>query len=88
MALNGSAQLSGSALQLTNLTGSQIGSAWFATPVNVQSFTTDFKFQDTAATADGFTFTIQNSVQGRGALGHPGGGLGIPGHSDQRGGEV
>jgi hypothetical protein len=39
--LNGSAQLSGSALQLTNLSTSESGAAWYATPVNVQAFTTD-----------------------------------------------
>jgi hypothetical protein len=42
--------------------------------VNVQSFATDFKFKSTNATADGFTFTIQNA--GSTALGGVGGALG------------
>jgi hypothetical protein len=75
IAMNGSAQLSGSSVQLT-LDGptAKAGSVWYATPVNVQSFTTNFTFQLTNATADGFTFTIQN--QGTAALGKTGGGLG------------
>ena len=46
-------------------------------PVNVQNFTTDFSFQETAANADGFTFAIQNA--GANALGATGGALGYAG---------
>jgi hypothetical protein len=42
--------------------------------VNVQSFTSDFNFQLNTPTADGFTFTIQNSALT--AMGIAGGGLG------------
>ncbi len=72
--LNGTTQLNGSGLQLTNGGLGQEGSAWYVTPVNVQSFTTNFTFQLTNAAADGFTFTIQN--QGTAALGIFGSGLG------------
>ncbi len=52
---------------------------WYATPVNVQSFTTDFNFQITAAMADGFTFAIQNSPAGSAAVGGAGSQLGYGG---------
>jgi hypothetical protein len=59
--MNGTTQLSGTALMLTNGGQYQSASAWYSTPVNVQSFTTDFTFQLTSAVADGFTFAIQNN---------------------------
>jgi hypothetical protein len=59
--VNGSAKFNGSALQLTDSTGnSEAGSAWYAVPVNVQSFTTNFTLQLLNAKANGMTFTIQN----------------------------
>ncbi len=61
MAMNGTTQLSGTGLVLTNGGQYQAGSAWYSTPVNVQSFTTNFTFQLTSAVADGFTFAIQNN---------------------------
>ena len=72
---NGSAKLNGTRLQLTD-TASTIpnSSAWFATPINIQKFTTDFTFQQTQPNADGMTFAIQNA--GTTALGEAGGGLG------------
>ena len=71
------ATLVGSALQLTN-GGSYEGRAvWYATPVNVQTFTTDFTFQLVNAQADGFTFAMQNA--GVNALGSGGGALGYQG---------
>jgi hypothetical protein len=79
MALNGSAQLSGSGLLMTGPVQNETGSAWYATPVNVQAFTTDFTFRLTSPSADGFTFAIQN--QGTGALGDSGEGLGYQGIS-------
>jgi hypothetical protein len=77
LSLNGSAAMSGSAIELTNGTPYEAGSAFFTSPVNVQSFNSDFNFQLTSAAADGFTFTIQNA--GPTALGHTGGGLGYAG---------
>jgi hypothetical protein len=59
---------------LTNGTLNEAGSAFYATPINIQSFTTDFTFLLSDAVADGITFTIQNV--GPGALGGSGGSLG------------
>lgn len=61
--LVGHAVLSGSQIQLTdtNSAGLEAGAAWWATPVNVQSFTTVFTMQETSASANGMTFAIQNS---------------------------
>ena len=55
---------------MTNGGHDEAGSAFYATPVDIQSFTTDFTFHLTNAYADGFTFTIQNA--GLGALGGDG----------------
>ncbi len=74
MTFNGSTDLADTRLQLTNGGTFEAGSAWFNTPLNVQSFTNDFTFQIANPGADGFTFTIQNS--GLNALGLAGGGLG------------
>jgi hypothetical protein len=71
---NGRTKLNGTRLELTDGGQGEASSAWFTTPVNVQSFTTDFSFQLTNANADGMTFTIQNA--GITALGLSGGGLG------------
>jgi hypothetical protein len=82
MQFNGSTDLDGPRLQLTD--GSQYviyggqyeaASAFYATPVNIQSFTTNFTFQLSSPNAytplanigDGITFAIQNS--GASALG-------------------
>ncbi len=72
--LNGSTQISGNALRLTDGGGNEAASAFFTTPVNVQSFHTSFTFQSTGAAADGMTFCIQGV--GPTALGTGGGGLG------------
>jgi hypothetical protein len=77
VALNGSAALTGATIELTNGGNDEAGSAFYASPVNVQSFTTDFDFQLTKATSDGFTFTIQGD--GPTALGAVGGALGYKG---------
>ncbi|MBV9886405.1 MAG: chitobiase/beta-hexosaminidase C-terminal domain-containing protein, partial [Acidobacteria bacterium] len=75
MQFNGHTKLNGTRLQLTDTTAQQeSASAFWTTPVNVQSFTNDFAFQLTSPSADGFTFTIQNT--GLTALGPSGGGLG------------
>jgi hypothetical protein len=77
MTLNGGASLNGTALQITDGHTSEIRSAWYDTPVNVQQFTNSFDFQSTSAVADGFTFAIQ--AGGLGVLGTGGGGLGYGG---------
>jgi Legume lectin domain/Chitobiase/beta-hexosaminidase C-terminal domain len=75
LALNQAATVTNEVLQMTLLgSATDKGSAWFSTPVNISSFTTDFQFQLLSPTADGFTFTIQN--QGLTAIGPGGSGLG------------
>jgi Chitobiase/beta-hexosaminidase C-terminal domain/Legume lectin domain/Fn3 associated len=74
LSFNGRTKLNGTRLRLTDGGQSEASSAWFSTPVNVQSFTTDFSLQLTNPNADGMTFTIQNT--GTAALGSSGGGLG------------
>jgi Chitobiase/beta-hexosaminidase C-terminal domain/Legume lectin domain len=75
LALNQAATVTNGALQMTLLgSATDKGSAWFTTPVNIGSFTTDFQFQLLSPSADGFTFTIQN--QGLTAIGPGGSGLG------------
>jgi hypothetical protein len=72
---NGHTKLDGTHLQLTDTTAeNESASAFWTTPVNIQTFTNDFTFQLTTPNADGFTFTIQNA--GVTALGPSGGGLG------------
>ncbi len=75
LSLSGSATVTKNMLQMT-LAGATAdkGSAWFSTPVNISTFTTDFDFQLLSAKADGFTFTIQNA--GVSAIGPGGSGLG------------
>ncbi|MGA8270415.1 MAG: chitobiase/beta-hexosaminidase C-terminal domain-containing protein, partial [Candidatus Sulfotelmatobacter sp.] len=77
LALNGIATLNGTSLQLTNGGKDEAGSAFYTTPVTVQSFTTNFSFQLTNPTADGITFVIQNA--GTTALGPDGLDLGYGG---------
>src|SRR4029077_15857515 len=72
--LNGGATLNGTRLRLTDGGANEGRSAFFSTPVNVQSFTTNFSFQMTSATADGMAFVIQNNTAT--ALGTAGGDLG------------
>jgi hypothetical protein len=74
LARNGAAVLSGTRLRLTDGGGSEAGSGFYGTPLNIQAFTTDFSFQLTNPNADGMAFVIQNS--GSTALGPSGGGLG------------
>ena len=72
--VNGNTKVNAGSLELTDGGGSEAGSAFWTTPVNIQAFTTNFTFQLTSAVADGFTFTMQNA--GATALGNIGGGLG------------
>jgi hypothetical protein len=73
LVMNGSAQLNGSILELTDGNQFEASSAWYATRVNVQNFVTDFTFQVTpGTTADGFTFALQaNSTSALGIAGGP-----------------
>jgi hypothetical protein len=78
----GGATLTNNALQLSLAGGANNATAaWFATPVNIQTFTSDFYFsiQETVHIADGFTFTLQNAPTGLNALGGMNGGLGYEG---------
>ncbi len=73
--LNGKSKVNSSNfLELTDGGDYEASSAFWTTPVNIQAFTTNFTFQLSSATADGFTFTIQDA--GLTALGAYGGGLG------------
>jgi Legume lectin domain/Chitobiase/beta-hexosaminidase C-terminal domain/Bacterial Ig-like domain (group 2) len=74
LTLNGNAAINGNLLRLTDGGAKEASSAFFNTQVNVQSFTNDFTFQLTNATADGFTFTIQGNSPS--ALGIGGASLG------------
>ncbi len=65
VAVNGSAEFSDAALQMTDAANQhEASSAWYVAPVNVTSFTTQFTMQFTGpqarALANGMTFTIQN----------------------------
>jgi len=74
---NGGSSLNGTRLRITDDGMNEARSAFWTTPVNVQSFTTDFTFQQargTNAIGDGFAFVLQNS--GATAVGPYGGGLG------------
>jgi hypothetical protein len=73
---NGSTDLDDSRLQLTNGGANEAGSAFYTSLVDVGAFTSDFTFQLSDPSADGFTFTIQNSPSAAKALGPSGGGLG------------
>jgi hypothetical protein len=78
--LNGGATYSGTRLRLTDGGTYETRSAFFSTPVNIQSFTTDFSFQLTNPNADGFTFTVQgNSPTSIGTTGENLGYAGIGG---------
>ncbi len=72
--LNGSSTVNGSRLRLTDGNAEEAATAYYATPVNIQTFTNNFSFQLTNPYGDGITFLIQNS--GVNAIGPNGGGLG------------
>jgi hypothetical protein len=84
LVLNGGAALSGTRLRLTDGGSGEARSAFFSTPINVQSFITDFTFQLTNPSADGFTFTVQNNSPT--ALGVGGGSLGYGPNGSSGGG--
>jgi hypothetical protein len=74
MTFQGSTKLNDTRLQLTDGGAQEAAAAWYNVPVNIQTFNNNFTFQLSNPSADGFTFTIQNT--GRNALGPSGGGLG------------
>ena len=77
LSLNNGPTVTGGVLELTTAATGETRSAWFTTEVPVQSFITNFTFQQTNASADGMTFAIQrNNIW---SLGDPGGGLGYEG---------
>jgi hypothetical protein len=73
--------MAGTALKLTTGATNSANSTYYATPVGIKSFATDFDFAIAKATtpslADGFTFVIQNA--GPNAVGGIGGWLGYGG---------
>jgi hypothetical protein len=80
MQFNGTTNLAGttgSLLRLTEGGQNEAGSAFYKTPVNIQSFTNEFAFQLANPSAEGITFTIQN--EGLTALGQNSEGLGYAG---------
>jgi hypothetical protein len=74
---NGVTITSDSRLRLTDGGANESRSAFVTAPVDIQRFTTAFRFQLTDANADGFTFTLQGI--GPNAVGGPGGNLGYVG---------
>lgn len=83
LTLNGNAAQSGNVLRLTPALQNQTGSAFFNTPLTIDSntsFQTRFQFRlhggNGSGGAEGFTFMLQNSAAGANALGEYGGSLG------------
>jgi len=74
LSLNNGAAVTGNLLQLTDGGTGESRTAWYSTKLPVNSFATDFTFQQTNATADGMTFAIQNNNIW--VVGAAGGGLG------------
>jgi hypothetical protein len=98
----GYAKISGSSLQLTDTStaGLEAGAAWYAVPVDVTSFATNFTLLFTNANANGMTFCIQNQNPassdtqsvvvsgGPTAIGNSQSGLGYSGSTGGVGGEI
>jgi fibronectin type 3 domain-containing protein len=74
---NGSAKINGTSAELTDGGGTEAGSVFSTNAVDITKFSTQFTFQLTNASADGFTFAIQGN--GPTALGATGGELGYQG---------
>ena len=80
LTLGGSATVQSNAIQLTDGKPFEAGSFFNSKRIPFGPFQTDFDFQLTNATADGFAFVLQSN--GPDAIGSPGGGLGygnVPG---------
>jgi len=101
IAVNGVARFNGSALQLTDTSNyTEVGSAWYVVPVNVQGFTTNFTIQLLNPQANGMTFTIQNQPPsstdrsilyvsgGPNAIANDASGLGYSGSTNGTGGQT
>jgi hypothetical protein len=72
------ASISGGTLQLTQATNDSDNSVWYNTPQSIKAFSASFTYTAAAgATADGFTFALQNA--GLTALGAGGGSIGYSG---------
>ena len=89
LTFNGSANVSGSVVQLTDGNLGQAASVFTNSTFDITQFTTTFTFQQSrvpgnSTFADGLTFTIQASPSGPAALGANGEGLGYAGHPQQR----
>jgi len=74
----------GAALNLTQNAFNEAGSVWHKTQLQVDRFTTQFRFRIENPDADGFAFVLQNA--GTKALGFSGGGLGYA--ADHVGGDL
>jgi hypothetical protein len=78
------ASTGGAALNLTQNAFNEAGSVWHKTQLQVDRFTTQFRFRIENPDADGFAFVLQNA--GTKALGFSGGGLGYA--ADHVGGDL
>jgi len=82
MTLRGSSELVGSTLQLTDGGVRRSRRPGTAKRVGVDNFNIEFTFTLPSSTADGFTFTLQNSGKGNWASGGNGSALGYQGISN------
>ncbi len=86
LVLNGSAEIADGSLELVRDTAFEVGSAYFPTALDVNSFTSDFDFRISRGYEEGFIFVIQS--EGVHAIGSGGGGLGygpaLPGGGGNR----
>jgi hypothetical protein len=74
--LNGKSVVTGGKLTLTDGGANEASSTFYATRVNITTFSTTFTLQQTSATADGMMFVIQSAAAGPKALGPSGSSLG------------
>jgi hypothetical protein len=75
LAINGNASINGTALRVTDGGGGQASSAFYRTPVPVETFTTTFTLKDqpVSGAADSMSFVLQADPRGTAALGGGGG---------------
>jgi Legume lectin domain len=72
--LNGQAEIANGSLELATDAGLEASSAFFATPVPINKFTSDFDFVLSRGAGEGFTFVVQSA--GLHAVGSAASGLG------------
>jgi hypothetical protein len=78
--VNGGPNISNNVFTLTDSTGGENRSGWFAFPLYVGAFEASFTYQDIGGNgADGVGFVIQNDPRGPNAIGLAGGGLAYAG---------